>query len=172
MKWLMILTGLLLVQCGPEHERATDLTRSTPLIDGLSSLEASETIRVAPQIRGHVWDVRERSHSRPYGTDEDFNELVVLIPDYVCNGIQGELLLLFYNDRLIATTFYPSDFNRFSKTLNDIRFDVDEFGRSRYPVPNTFTVIVVGTDVRGRKFVSWEDRRLSDAMDRWITRNS
>jgi hypothetical protein len=116
--------------------------------------------------------IREQSHAGARSKDDDLDELVVLISGYTRNGTRRDLMLQFNNNELMATTFYPSDFDQFVTVLDKVPLQKDELGRPQYRVPNSSTLITVAVDVLGRKFVSWEDTRLTAKVEMWISGNS
>jgi len=138
---------------------------STQLINEIKSyttmrefMGAHPQAQVEPGRDGHPGD-RWRSK---YEVKE------VIITNYSHFGQTGKLVVSFFNDRLMSTIFYPNDMHRYLSELkiNGIEFKADSVDLSAH------TLVRVGTDYQGNKYVDWEDKGLAKEMDEWIKRNA
>jgi hypothetical protein len=78
----------------------------------------------------------------------------------------GELRLLFFNDRLQQTIFYPDNAAAYLAALKASGVAVSE-GQE---LKSQNTVVWVAIDYQGRQYVGWGDRRLLEQSNRWISR--
>jgi hypothetical protein len=171
----MLRLAVALILCGCDSKSGSfieDITGSTVLIDGLHSLESPDAVRSSRQLNGYEWEVREDSRSPARLERPVFEDLIVVVKRYRSGGVEGELMLEFVNRRLATSTFYPDDYDRFAASLKAVRLTLNKEGQLVYAMPASSTVITVGTDVKGRKFVSWEDIRIMSAVRRWVQRYS
>lgn len=140
-----------------------------PLIAGLvsylSPAEAKKT------LGNPAWKVTV-NHSLPPGdTRPPFNILVVSIPDFTEHGQKGTLELHFFNSRLMAVCFSPSDSKAYEKACND-------YVLLRLPPMNgeftkrPYLKIHHGVDHQGREYFRWADQRLEEQNFNWIARYS
>lgn len=96
-----------------------------------------------------------------------FNITTVRVSEFSHLGHAGELIVDFFNDRLIGVRFFPSDVAGYRKALAlrgiDPSTEGHTFGNTR---------IWSAADHTGRSYVGWEDVRLAREMDIWIRRYS
>ena len=96
-----------------------------------------------------------------------FDMYTIEIPDREFCGQKGTLRLLFFNDRLASPWFYPE---QSQPCLQHLRGSGVTVSDKQTTVGNIITWF--GTDYRGRPYVAWEDRRLREEQDRWISKYS
>ena len=81
-------------------------------------------------------------------------------------GVEGELWLTFFNDRLYGAMFYPADFDRYLRQLAHSGLALP---RSSEPLElSSNTLVWSGLSEQKRPFVAWVDRRLLDEHAKWI----
>jgi hypothetical protein len=94
-------------------------------------------------------------------------------------GVEGQLTLEFFNDRLYEATFVPSDAADYSPKLHaaDKRLKRDRNGRSEQRVGNLrvasnvdFSLTDVGRNLNTKPYVIWQDLRLVELLDEWDRR--
>jgi len=76
----------------------------------------------------------------------------------------------FFNNRLISTTFYPSDVEKYIAALTKtagLKFDSNHEAKL---APHTR--IRYAVDYKGRHYVDWADLRLDKEVELWIKRYS
>lgn len=164
---LCLSCALLFSLCSCDLNK-TDSSRtqeSTQLINEIKSYTTTrEFMAVHPQAKvepgsnGHPGD---RWRSR-------YEVQQVTLLSYRHFGQTGKLVVSFFNDRLASTTFYPNDVDRYLSELkrNGIEFKTDSADFSAH------TVVRVGTDYQGNKYVDWEDKGLAKEMRDWIKSNA
>jgi hypothetical protein len=99
-----------------------------------------------------------------------FNMHTITIKHYSHLGFSGELNISFFNNRLISTTFYPADVEKYIEAVvkaEGLKFDNNQ--EAKLP-PHTRVRFAV--DHKGRKYVDWSDIRLDKEVELWIKRYS
>lgn len=157
-KWAIISTcllgaGLLLYQWV-----AAD---TTPLIAPLYSNAGPDAARQTLHLSPERWIVTSESDYR------GAHRTAVTVTGFIDCGVTGTLSLDFFNQHLIQTVFYPSDFEVYLKNLardRGIRFSVLKRTLSLFSYNRLYphTSIWIGRDHEGRDYVSWEDRKIAN----------
>lgn len=94
-------------------------------------------------------------------------EVVVRQTDFRHLGVDGELRLTFFNDRLYGIAFYPRLADHYLRQLGVSGLRLP---RSSEPLELSRNSLVwSGSDETGVRYVAWIDRRLLDEMERWLT---
>jgi len=115
---------------------------------------------------GRSWDVIEESDLPADDPRPRFSILRWRVPSCTVQAYSGELELLFFNDRLVSTAFYPSEPEAFFQHLKQMTGMT--FGESGVSPTDGRTIIRTGRDYRGAVYAVWEDKRLAEEMRRWI----
>ena len=109
----------------------------------------------------------------PYGLTE------VSVNDFSHFGFRGELQLVFFNDRLMSTTFHPVEFQQYLKSLIEtqkLRFKNVYYKHKEAKVAPYTRISVPSEDYMkefdGKLSVTWEDTRLIAERDAWILKYS
>ena len=78
------------------------------------------------------------------------------LDEYVMpNGVEGVMLVTFFNNRLMQVLFYPADCSEYETSLAEYKNSV-----SKKEVEVTY-----GVDYKGICYASWEDKGLSSEFD-------
>jgi hypothetical protein len=79
-------------------------------------------------------------------------------------GQQGELQLSFFNGKLYKVVFHPTDPTacRVSFASSEVRVDED------LELKDANVSLLTAEDWRGRRYVSWSNRRSAAELDNWI----
>jgi hypothetical protein len=83
-------------------------------------------------------------------------------------GVHGKLALIFVNDKLTTTLFYPSDFDRYKMALQrtkGITWHADA-GSNSSPAK-----VWIGRGATNQ-YVGWEDPQLASQLQEWISKHS
>ncbi|MBW8000657.1 MAG: hypothetical protein FVQ80_01370 [Planctomycetes bacterium] len=139
------------------------------LFDEFESYKSSSQIK-ASIPDNYLWQVIEDSNSAINDTRPPCNGPVVSLKSYRYNGYSGELVLVFFNDRLMRCVFYPEDVERFEKFLIKNLKIKKLFGKKVSISRNIRLSYHV--DYKNRPYFSWEDKRLQKEEDAWIMRYS
>jgi len=141
----------------------------TKLIAGIESYQDIDEFKDLLKRGSFQWELNENSRPSPKGRPP-FHISMVTIKDFTHNNVLGELVVNFFNNRLISTTFYPSRVEKYIKALENaegVKFDNNKEVKLR-----PYTRVRFATDHKGRKYVDWSDIRLDKEMELWIKRYS
>lgn len=95
-----------------------------------------------------------------------FRLLVVRVPNFKDHGFTGDLVLSFYNDRLMKTQFYVANIKDYLNAAGV--FLSNDMSGSIPPHTRTW----MGKDGDGKTYLGMEDQVLKQQMDDWIVRYS
>lgn len=137
---------------------------SAPLIRNIGSFSTSEAVR-GRVLSGHRFELVEKTPCREAANRPCF-EVVVWKTDFEHLGMEGELWLTFFNDRLYGTMFYPLDFDPYLEQLAAVGLRLPRWSE---PLRVSRNVLVWSGREKGQQpYVAWIDRRLLDESTRWI----
>jgi hypothetical protein len=142
----------------------------TKLVNGIESYQSIEEFKASLAHSSLQWDESQEQPSPGNRWRPPFNEHTITIRNYSYLGFTGELMVIFFNNRLRTTIFYPSAIDEFVEAFcksEGVKFDNNYGARI-----SSHTLIRVTTDGRGRKYIRWSDIRLDREVELWITRNS
>jgi hypothetical protein len=163
----------------PEKGRFTELA-SDPVafLNGMKSYDNVESARArldAAKLQYTVTPV----HPKPTGKYPPRDRDTIVIAAYKHLGIEGELTLEFFNNRLYEATFVPADPDEYVEKLHraDTRLKRDRNGRAERIIGNLrvasnvdFAVTEVGRNLQTKPYVIWQDLRLVQLLDEWDRR--
>jgi hypothetical protein len=153
---------------------------ATPLIDQLQSYSSPSEVQQALRVDSNAWHIVERTIIPKSGGPAKYKSEMVRLEDFTHLDIHGELILDFFNDRLMGAVFYPSDASLYRRKLEEtrgIKFHIvpDRFQGDLPPREETSipprTRIWIGKDYKGKTCFGWEDRKLAREHDRWLAHN-
>src|SRR2546425_4996674 len=140
-------------------------SQSTRLIDELESYQSIDQVRSRLLTTPKDWKIIQDSRPDPAKKDPRVGVIIISLQNYNHLGVPGELILHFFNDRLVSTVFFPSDFPGYKAGLEQregIKFDNLEITR------RPRTRIWVGKDSKKRDCIGWEDTALRNEIDQWL----
>ena len=151
---------------------------SSQLIAGLESYRSPQEIR-AGLAKGLSWEVIKESRLEEGDTRPPFGLSEVSIKNFSHLNFHGELRLIFFNDRLMSTIFYPVDFQQYFKALTEIqklRFK-KVYYKQKEAIVAPYVRILAPTDdyikeFNGKLSITWEDIRLINERDDWLMKYS
>ena len=145
--------------CGDNTTYTEVVDKPADLISDIKSYQSIEYVKNQLVGDGYEWNVKEDSKLPKNDSRPPFNMLTVSIKKYGYLSHSGELVLFFFNDRLMSTWFYPDDVSGFAKELKDY-LGVDIIG---YPgiTYGKYTKIWQYEDFQNRIYIGWHDIRLS-----------
>jgi len=164
--YLIPAAGIALLACGLPHEDFTAVERSpVPLLASLPSYSRVASVRAV--LHGTAWRVLEQSSLRPADTRPPFSILSVAVP-FHDHGHDGELYLLFFNDRLASTGFAPADDpTTYERSLGPL------FSNSTQSETRIGNLRAWRTHTKeGRLCFYLADERLLAQQDRWVMKFS
>lgn len=155
-----------------QFERSVKVTESSPtsLIDSFTSFQKQEDVTNHLKSKGLKWEVVSDSKSPGDSFRPEFNELTIRIPNYQHLEMPGTLDLVFNNNRLYQTVFYPSDLAEYLKRFKS-KFNQDlEIGKKIKLDANT--AVEGQKDYQEKVYIRWSDDRIMNEVSEWIKRFS
>jgi hypothetical protein len=192
LRWVPLLIGLAIILPGiwvaknklapavhPEKEKFTDVAADpVPLIADLKSYDTLASVRLRLDEAKVLYTVAA-SHPAPSGKYPPRDRDTIGAGLFVHLGVEGQLTLEFFNDRLYEATFVPSDAEAYAENLHkaDKRLKKDRMGRSEQIIGSLriatnvdFASTDVGMNLRTKPYVIWQDLRLVQQLDDWDKR--
>jgi len=127
------------------------------------------------KLKYTVTPVRPKVTSKYPPRDTD----TIVVKGYVHVGVDGQLTLEFFNDRLFEATFVPSDLDEYVDKLHaaDSRLKRERDGRTETIAGNLrlatnvdFASTDTGLNLRTKPYVIWQELRLKNDLDDWDKR--
>ena len=157
--------GLLLLVCASGCRSKDDL-KPTKLMPPLMSAYSPEKVQRELKLKAGDWDVLE--DRRPLVSDRrpEFRMLTVSRQGFARFGASGELVMTFYNDRLMTTLFYPTDLDALRSGLaSEAGIKFSSQGDARI---EPTTRVWIGKAGDGRSYIGWIDLELERRQDEWL----
>lgn len=161
---------LVLVLASVACSKKEKSEKPSRLISPLKSYETVKDVQGDLKIKSDAWEVLEDRKPLVSDTRPRFETYVVALPTYFHRGVQGRLVLHFYNDRLMRAQFYPQDLDAYRSAL--AREDSISFNDQQETFIDPATKVWIGKDDKGKKYVGWVDKNLKAEMDDWIKKYS
>ncbi|VAW78253.1 hypothetical protein MNBD_GAMMA15-2141 [hydrothermal vent metagenome] len=173
-KWLFI--GALLgsiVGCwfaGDSNNYLEVESDRTELALGLLSYSNFSEIKAVLNLdNSKVIVLDEGNQSEDSSKRPPFNIHTIKVKDLEIDGYVGDLELSFFNDRLMYTRFYASDFEGYISNL--------QLGRTQLEsrdgiLIKPYTHVWIYTNHQNIRYIGWRDTRLSKQFNEWIKRYS
>lgn len=140
----------------------------TSLFDGIYSYQSVEEFKSTPRYRSHSWTESDNGSNSPRGRPPyRFHTLTAEI--YVQRGNVGLLQVVFFNNRLIATSFYPSDVSSFVDSLRREGLNLDPGQKT---LIGSYTRLRFVNEPKGHHYFDWSDIRLDSEVVLWVKRYS
>ncbi len=120
---------------------------------------------VERKLNGGSFEVIEDRTPLPSDTRPAYRLLVISKKDARVDGQAGELVLTFFNDRLMTSQFYSADVAAARAAVEaGERFSLS--GGDAHIQPSTR--VWVGKDENGRSYIGWIDKALQGEQDAWL----
>ncbi|MDN3558199.1 hypothetical protein [Halomonas maura] len=150
-----------------DSERFDSMEPPVSLIDDIVSYQSLDVFK-ASLGSGYSWELLPDQRSSFSGDKyrPPFEVESLLIRDFFHLGHRGNLLVVFFNNRLAKTLFYPSNYDGYLAALSS-EIEVDLIVIKEAQV-RSHVRIWVATDHQGNNYIGWEDERLADEMIKWI----
>ena len=164
MSFRYIIAALIVCGCTESWDAYSKVaTPAAELMPGYFSYSRPENVLSSfdkAQLR-----VVEDTRGEPRSGRPRFEFYRVEIADHEFCGQRGTLDLIFFNDRLNSTIFYPPDI---ASCLANIRRSHPQFATSQGTIGHT--TFMTSSDYRNRPHVAWHDARLIEEQQRWVSR--
>ena len=140
----------------------------TRLINGIESYQSIEEFKCFLARDSFQWEESEDKPS-PKGRPP-YNVHVIKLKRFSHLGFKGELVVTFFNNRLMATTFYPLDVVKYITAVE--KKEGFHLSGDKNTKISPHTRVKVAVDYENRTYVDWSDSRLDQEMAIWIKKYS
>ncbi len=160
--------ALILIAGGCGSESFTDIEKErAPLIAGLESY--ASRAEVLPKLtEGVETKVVEDIARNKNASQPPHKVYAVKLLTYEHLRQPGQLLLTFFNDRLMQVAFYPENFDDYVAALRASGVAL----RTGNELVVGHTTIWIGKDFDNVPFIGWADERLRAQQRRWLSKYS
>lgn len=146
-----------------------DDIKPSVLLGGFESMKSFSSIEPQLTSQGLQWTTIEDSRLPIDDGRPKFENKTIEVEGFRHANSVGTLRLEFFNDRLMATVFFPADMSSYEVAVEkELRIQIGD-GPT---ILERATLIIKGEDARGRKFIKWSDTRLTEEQAKWIKRYS
>jgi hypothetical protein len=116
------------------------------------------------------WDTLEDRQPLVSDRRPPFRLIIIRVPAFKDHGYSGDLVLQFYNDRLMKTQYYVSDMKGYlGVAAEDEQVSLGN-DKSGHIAPHTR--VWLGKEQDGREYLGMEDEILMQQMKDWISQYS
>jgi hypothetical protein len=164
-RFLVLIFELLVLLCIPGC-RAKNEFKPSKLMPPLDSGYSLQKVQRKLNLKSGDWDVLE--DRRPLTSDQrpPFQILMISRHGFTKFGATGDLVMTFYNDRLMTTLFYPMDLAALRTALaREAGISFSTQGDARI---EPTTRVWIGKARDGRSYIGWIDLELERQQDEWI----
>ena len=163
---LRACVAILLLLSGCESENFTEVEKArAPLISGFESYASLKEVTAKLSQDVEVKIVADTSLAKN-SSQPPYRIHTIRIAPFEHLNQPGKLLLIFFNDRLEQSSFYPEKVDSYASALAK-NWLVLKIGAE---VVQGNTVIWDGQDEDQNRFVGWADKRLREQRRRWLAR--
>lgn len=139
--------------------------KPSKLAPGLFSGQSLQMVERKLNMMAGNFDVVVDRTPLPSDTRPPYRLLVISKKNQQVQGQAGELVLTFFNDRLMTTQFYPSDLAA-GRASVEASQQVSLGSGESHILPSTR--VWVGKDEDGRSYIGWIDKTLQAEQDAWV----
>ena len=139
--------------------------KPSKLAAGLFSGQSLQTAERKLDMMAGNFDIIEDRTPLPSDPRPPFRLLVISKKNARIEGQAGELVLTFFNDRLMTSQFYPSDLAA-ARAAVETGQQISLAGGDSHILPSTR--VWVGKDEGGRGYIGWIDKSLQAEQDAWV----
>jgi hypothetical protein len=161
---IFVFAGLLILgsSCKSSGEKKF---KPSQLGDGLFSGQSLQTVERKLDMMAGNFDVLEDRTPLVSDTRPPYRLLVISKKNLKVEGQTGELVLTFFNDRLMTSQFYPADVAA-ARSAVEAKQSISLDGGESHILPSTR--VWLGKDEGGRNYIGWIDKSLQDEQDAWV----
>ncbi len=158
----MVLCLCFAVAC--KHKGEKDFKPSKMSAE-LFSGQSLQTVERKLDMMDGSFDILVDRTPLPSDTRPPYRLLVISKKNARIEGQTGELVLTFFNDRLMTEQFFPADLAA-ARTSVEAGQKLSLSGGDAHIAPSTR--VWVGKDEAGRSYLGWIDKTLQAEQDAWI----
>lgn len=156
----LVVVLLLAASCQRSGEKKL---KPSALAAGLYSGQSMQAVE--RKLDGGSFDIVEDRTPLPSDTRPLYRLLVISKKNARIDGQAGELVLTFFNDRLMTSQFYPADATA-ARAAVEAGQGLSLAGGDAHIQPSTR--VWVGKDESGRSYIGWIDKALQGEQDAWL----
>lgn len=150
----------------------TDVAQDrTRLIDGIESYWNIQELQNHLRKSSLAWEIEQGQRPGPNDKRPPFTVDTAKIKNYSHLGLTGELHVLLFNNRTVSTLFFPREVDKYIDQLAKTE-RVDLVRNQEMKLSQYTRIWHAEAGREKRRYVGWEDIRLSDEMSTWIKRYS
>jgi len=139
--------------------------KPSELAQGLFSGQSLQMVERKLDMMAGNFDIVMDRTPLPSDTRPPYRLLVISKKNAHVSGQTGELVLTFFNDRLMTSQFYPADMDSARSAIEGSQ-KISLDGGETHILPSTR--VWVGKDETGRQYVGWIDKTIQAEQDAWI----
>ncbi len=158
----MVVVLLLAASCQRSAEKKL---KPSALAAGLYSGQSVESVERKLDMMAGSFDILEDRTPLPSDTRPPYRLLVISKKNARVDGQTGELVLTFFNDRLMTSQFYPAEMAA-ARAAVEAEQRLSLAGGDAHIQPSTR--VWVGKDENGRSYIGWIDKTLQAEQDAWV----
>lgn len=159
---MALVLGLFAASCKRGSEKDFKPSKLAGELFSGQSLQTAE--RKLDMMAGN-FDIIEDRSPLPSDTRPPYRLLVISKKNARIEGQKGELLLTFFNDRLMTSQFFPGDIAAARAAVEAGQGVSLTSGDGHLP-PSTR--VWIGKDEGGRSYIGWIDKTLQGEQDAWV----
>jgi hypothetical protein len=168
---LVSVTGMSACNNQPEAGFTDIATDRAVLMDGFQSYWGIQELEAHLKGAGNKWEVEKGKGPTSGDSRPPFVIDTVKVKSYSHLGAEGELHILLFNNRLTSTIFFPKNVGNYVAQLAKTK-GIDLSKKEEVRTSANTRVWLAEAGKEKRKYVGWEDSRLSKQMDDWIRKYS
>ncbi|PSH03412.1 MAG: hypothetical protein CXZ00_12270 [Acidobacteria bacterium] len=139
--------------------------KPSKLAGELYSGQSLQKVERTLDIMAGNFDTVEDRKPLPSDTRPPYRLLVISKKNARVEGQTGELMLTFFNDRLMTSQFYPADLAT-ARAAVEAGQSLSLASGESHIEPSTR--VWVGKDQNGRTYIGWIDKSLQAEQDAWV----
>lgn len=163
-----LLLLALILACGKKQADQGPAPEPTPLFK--PSMSYWNLAQAKQALRFNAFETIEDREPLVSDKRPVFRLLVIKLPNYPDHGFSGDLVLSFYNDRLMKTQYYVKDMQKYLNAAAAAQQAFLSNDKSGSIAPHT--KVWLGKEQDGREYLGMEDEILKQQMNDWINRYS
>jgi len=166
-KLRLLFCALALLLCFAASCKSKDEKEFKPskLAAGLFSGQSLQTVERKLDMLAGNFDILEDRTPLPSDTRPPYRLLVISKKNQKVEGQTGELVLTFFNDRLMTSQFFPADLAAARAAMESAQQISLGSGESHI-APSTR--VWVGKDENKRGYIGWIDKTIQVEQDAWV----
>jgi len=158
----MALLVIFAVSCQRHGEKEF---KPSKLAGELFSGQSLQTVERTLDMMAGTFDILVDRSPLPSDTRPPYRLLVISKKNARVEGQAGEMVLTFFNDRLMTLQLYPADLEA-ARAAVEAGQKLSLAGGESHIAPSTR--VWVGKDEGGRSYIGWIDKTLQAEQEAWV----